>query len=451
MAVWINHSLSTLAFPCFDGCYLPKQEAQFVHIVLEELDGYQQRCNRKSVLLFPPLPSRLRYLIHKTTEALPQLATFSVGEGWCRRVVVCYSELRGQAEEGSDMESNNSLCEESHRPRGRGEMERADAPKPSTPLRNRAPRRPNKPLYIPRAARERLSDQNAAAPAKDKELPCPGSRSCSCSRNSTSSDSCSCSDTTESTRSSSIPHQDALPRMPHSVADGICDSTADNYPSCPQDDKQDRVLKLHEAELCAWPLAWDQTMSYFTAMTLEENGKEEEEEIAGVSYSPQKEDISTDPDDLTEEITAHLKEGKDISIDHAHNDYSCFENVWINPDEFGHVIEIYDFPAMFKTDDLLDAFTEYSDGGMKIKWVDNTHALGVFSSESAALHALSIRHPLMKARTLSEGSRKAKGKAIRRAEFIQPVKERPRTDSAVARRMVTRALGLQRGGRAKQY
>ncbi len=30
-------------------------------------------------------------------------------------------------------------------------------------------------------------------------------------------------------------------------------------------------------------------------------------------------------------------------------------------------------------------------------------------------------------------------------EFIQPVKERPRTDTVVARRMVTRALGL-RGG-----
>ncbi len=72
------------------------------------------------------------------------------------------------------------------------------------------------------------------------------------------------------------------------------------------------------------------------------------------------------------------------------------------------MIEIYDFPWMFKTDDLLDAFTEYNDGGMKIKWVDNTHAPGVFSSESAALNALSICHPMLKTRALTNASKKAK-------------------------------------------
>uniref|UniRef100_A0A3B4D200 R3H domain and coiled-coil containing 1 n=1 Tax=Pygocentrus nattereri TaxID=42514 RepID=A0A3B4D200_PYGNA len=152
---------------------------------------------------------------------------------------------------------------------------------------------------------------------------------------------------------------------------------------------------------------------------------------------------------LFAKITAHLKEGE-VVIENAQNDYSSFENAWINQEEFAHVIEIYDFPAIFKTDDLLDAFADYSEGGMKIKWVDNTHALGVFSSASAAMQALSIRHPLLKTRTLSEGSKKAKGKAMRRAEFIQPVKERPRTDTAVARRMVTRALGLRGGSRGKQ-
>lgn len=132
------------------------------------------------------------------------------------------------------------------------------------------------------------------------------------------------------------------------------------------------------------------------------------------------------------QIRAHLKEAVSFSIEHVHNDFSIYENVCINADEFRHVIEIYDFPPLFKTDDLLDAFTEYrceprvshwkpfyisnviktnwsqtvdlahkvvnniyekhicslmcfSDGGMKIKWVDNTHALGVFSSESAGM------------------------------------------------------------------
>lgn len=46
------------------------------------------------MLLFPPLPSRLRYLIHNHVEELPDLTTFSVGERECRRVAVCYADLR---------------------------------------------------------------------------------------------------------------------------------------------------------------------------------------------------------------------------------------------------------------------------------------------------------------------------------------------------------------------
>lgn len=87
-------------------------------------------------------------------------------------------------------------------------------------------------------------------------------------------------------------------------------------------------------------------------------------------------------------------------------------------------------------------FFPVSEGGMRIKWVDNTHALGVFSNESAgkgfdcavyvvlglslqwlmlchvAIHALSICHPLLKTRALAEGSKKAQGKAFRRAGRI---------------------------------
>lgn len=62
---------------------------------------------------------------------------------------------------------------------------------------------------------------------------------------------------------------------------------------------------------------------------------------------------------LPYQIKAHLKETVSFSIEHVHNDYSIYENVCISPDEFRHVIEIYDFPSVFKTDDLLDAFTEY--------------------------------------------------------------------------------------------
>ncbi|KAM7006236.1 R3H and coiled-coil domain-containing protein 1 [Tautogolabrus adspersus] len=382
-----------------------KEECQFVHNVKEEVEIYDQKSDRKRVLLFPPLPSRLRYLIHQTIEDLPELTTFSVGESWCRQVVVCYSELRLEGEEESDPEGNSSPCE----------MESDVKTKHSIPPRSKTPKRPDKPLYMPRAVRQRLSLQNSQIPSGDQELPVPASSSYSCI--SSSSDSCSRPETTENTMSSSTASQETAP----CAGDSILSHATDSSELCPQ-----TLQTLHDAE----PLVWGQTVSCFADMTLEED---------------------EDTEDLASLIKAHIKEAEAFSIEHVHNDYSLYENVYLNPDEFRHVIEIYNFPPTLKTDDLLDAFTEYSDGGMKIKWIDNTHALGVFSNESAALHALSISHPLLKARALAEGSKKAKGKAFRHAEFIQPVKERPRTDSAVAQRMVSRALGLQGRSRVQRY
>lgn len=61
------------------------------------------------------------------------------------------------------------------------------------------------------------------------------------------------------------------------------------------------------------------------------------------------------------QIKANVNEPGNVSIAHAQNDYTLYESLYINfnPGEFGHVIEIYDFPAVFKTDDLLDAFAEH--------------------------------------------------------------------------------------------
>uniref|UniRef100_A0A096LSV6 R3H domain and coiled-coil containing 1 n=2 Tax=Poecilia TaxID=8080 RepID=A0A096LSV6_POEFO len=420
----LRFSWFTLAFPCYDGIYLPKQENQFLHHVLDDLETYQQKRSLKNVLLFPPLPSRLRYLIHRTIEDIPDLTTFSVGESWCRRVVVCPSELRAESEEDSDVETSNCLSEE--HPGSRVVKEPDVKVTPSAPSQSRTPKRPDQPLYLPRAVRKRLSLQDSQGSAANKDI----ISSAQCCRSSLS-ESCSCPKATEQKVCSASSAQEAC------AADGVTGVPESGSQLCPQEQTQKSALGLDESEA----VIWDQSLS-FAEMRLEEA---EGENLNNV----QAEDASTDTDDVTEQIKMHLKE-TGVSVELVHNDYAIYENVFLNSDDFSHVIEIYDFPSVFKTDDLLDAFTEYSDGGMKIKWVDNTHALGVFSCQAAAHHALSICHPLLKTRALSEGSKKAQGKAVRRAEFLQPVKERPRTDCAVAKRMVTRALGIP-GGRLYRY
>lgn len=52
----------------------------------------------------------------------------------------------------------------------------------------------------------------------------------------------------------------------------------------------------------------------------------------------------------------------------------------LNEEEFPHVLEVSNFPVEFKNQDLLMVFSQYKESGFDIKWVDDTHALAVFSS-----------------------------------------------------------------------
>ncbi|XP_015722763.1 coiled-coil domain-containing protein R3HCC1L [Coturnix japonica] len=115
----------------------------------------------------------------------------------------------------------------------------------------------------------------------------------------------------------------------------------------------------------------------------------------------------------------------------------------LSDDELPHVIEIYDFPPDFRTEDLLRIFCSYQKKGFDIKWVDDTHALGIFSSPITARDALSTKHLMVKTRPLSQGTRAAKAKARAYADFLQPAKERPETSAALARRLVIGALGVR--------
>lgn len=118
-------------------------------------------------------------------------------------------------------------------------------------------------------------------------------------------------------------------------------------------------------------------------------------------------------------------------------------DVDLREDELAHILEIYDFPSEFKTEDLLKSFQSYQQRGFDIQWVDDSHALGLFSSPIAAREALRTTHPLMKVRPLSKSSVTTRAKARSCSDYLLPSKERPPTSAALARRMVIGALGVK--------
>ncbi|RLV86544.1 hypothetical protein DV515_00015908 [Chloebia gouldiae] len=132
---------------------------------------------------------------------------------------------------------------------------------------------------------------------------------------------------------------------------------------------------------------------------------------------------------------------KDVSIERISVDYSSYGEAPVSEGDLGHVTEIYDFPPSLKTEDLMEMFSDFHESGFKLQWVDETHALGIFSSLSTASQALGRRYPCLRIRPLIHASKQAKLKALQRPKLLQLGKERPQTDTAVARRLVSHALG----------
>ncbi|XP_011864895.1 PREDICTED: coiled-coil domain-containing protein R3HCC1L isoform X2 [Vollenhovia emeryi] len=144
---------------------------------------------------------------------------------------------------------------------------------------------------------------------------------------------------------------------------------------------------------------------------------------------------------LIDELTSAVGE---VVIEQPKNVYKTYnKQVEVSSDEFAHVVEIYNFPSEFKTSDLAAVFSSFKNGGFELKWVDDTHCLGVFSSPLVAAEVLASNHPFVKTRPLSEATALSKTKARRSAEFLQPYRNRPETCAALARRLVTGALGVR--------
>lgn len=176
---------------------------------------------------------------------------------------------------------------------------------------------------------------------------------------------------------------------------------------------------------------------------------EEKEKMVDEEEEEEEEDEDDDDEDdddsseLLPEITANLTE-KEIEIEKIHLDTCSFaEELPPGERDLAHVVEIYDFKPALKTEDLLATFSEFQEKGFKIQWVDDTHAIGIFPCQASAAEALARDFSELKIRPLTQGAKQSKLKALQRPKLLRLAKERPQTDSAVARRLVARALGLQ--------
>ncbi|XP_019744876.1 coiled-coil domain-containing protein R3HCC1L [Hippocampus comes] len=188
------------------------------------------------------------------------------------------------------------------------------------------------------------------------------------------------------------------------------------------------------------------------------NGQLESADVTNASFHDEKEQedswdtlFNDDGDCLNQRLLEELslsEGGKKTSIQDARFDYYNMQrfdddDMDQSEDDLSHMIEIYDIPPEFKTEDLLKLFQGYQQRGFDIKWIDDSHALGLFSSPTVAREALRSKHPLMKVRPLSKSTSETKATARSFSESPLIAKERPQTSAALARRLVIGALGVK--------
>uniref|UniRef100_A0A8C5KEV2 R3H domain and coiled-coil containing 1 n=1 Tax=Jaculus jaculus TaxID=51337 RepID=A0A8C5KEV2_JACJA len=450
-----------MALLCLDGVFLSSAENDFVHQVQEELDRFLLQKQLSRVLLFPPLSSRLRYLIHRTAENFDLLSSFSVGEGWKRRTVICHLDIRVPSSDGPSA-SGPCRPSASHSNKYRGpryisNQGAAAGPRGARAGRWHRGRKPDQALYVPRVRRR---PEDWAAPST------PG----------LTSGEAPAVEGSEELGGYGAGDPDAAQGLLKLITQGTEDLKGPDT-AC----KNESLLELDATELSGpeGPSEKGQMVETATQpesslqLALEEGnmsqleqslvdqdkieGEEEEktekeeekvEEEGKLDKEEKKteeeeeEDHNDDHSELLQEITANLTE-KDVEIERVHLDTSSFAEELPGERDLAHVVEIYDFEPALKTEDLVANFSEFQEKGFKIQWVDDTHAIGIFPCQASAAEALAKEFSVLKIRPLAQGSKQSKLKALQRPKLLRLMKERPQTDSAVARRLVARALGLQ--------
>ncbi|XP_045629990.1 R3H and coiled-coil domain-containing protein 1 isoform X1 [Ursus americanus] len=424
----------TLALPCLDGVFLSSAENDFVHRIQEELDRFLLQKQLSKVLLFPPLSSRLRYLVHRTAENFDLLSSFSVGEGWRRRTVICHLGIR--------LPSSDGLSGPCHLPASqfskyRGLRPTSNHGAPAGPRGVRGGRwhrgrKPDQALYVPRVLRRQGEGVPSSTPGLKGDPPAGGLLE--------EPGNVGAGDLTSDQDLPVLMTQ--APEDPEGP-DQHCDNEQLLDPLGIESPQPESHSGMGEGLEMATQLG-----SSLRLDLDEGNGNEVEKRLAAEEEEEEVEEEGSggcsgdDYSELLQEIIDNLTE-KEIQVEKIHVDASSFTEELPGEKDFAHVVEIYDFEPTFKTEDLLAAFSEFQEKGLKIQWVDDTHALGVFPCLASAAEALTKDFSVLKIRPLTQGTKQSKLKALQRPKLLRLAKARPQTNTAVARRLVARALGLQ--------
>ncbi|NWX42475.1 R3HC1 protein, partial [Steatornis caripensis] len=487
-------SAAALALRCMDGVFLSPNEDDFVGRIAEELEHFMLQGQHRRVLLFPPLSSRLRYLIHRTVDNVDLLSSFSVGEGWRRRTVICHSAVRLPSETSDQKPSSNPpRPQRPPQPWGRGGRggrlrhggevhgDNSRACVGSGRIKRPPWKKPDKALYVPKAMRkkaewgERASMVAAGAEpggdvAQEEEI-CPkalvGDAQEDLGKLEGSPGGVSLAPGKQQDPGkewvSGKNDDDTNAECPPSCTDVPSLENSDDFSGQESQDKDclDSLSSVYDrdpTEAEEQDQSCDNTINRSRKVPVAEEEDKEHSGLADALWrelrvsAGEKEESATvgGPSSLEDDCTAELFAEivgyltvKDISIEKISLDYSSYGDAQLSEGDFGHVTEIYDFSPSLKTEHLLEVFSDFHESGFKIHWVDDTHALGIFSSPSTASQALGRRYPSLKIRPLIHATKQSKIKALQRPKLLHLAKERPQTDTAVAKRLVTRALGLK--------
>lgn len=152
-----------------------------------------------------------------------------------------------EVDEDADSGPEVSLCDEPARFHRQKEGE--TKAKPSASSQSRAPKRPDQPLYMPRAARQRLSLQNSPGPAENQE-----SQNSACGGVSLG----------------------GLPQAGDrhkAAAESDADASGNNSASCPEEKRKPSQLSLRE------DLVLEQTQSCLSELSLEQGEDAESSDL----------------------------------------------------------------------------------------------------------------------------------------------------------------------------